>query len=130
MKYLGIDYGTKNIGIATSDDDGRMAFPKSVLDNDNKILENLEKLIKENKINKIVIGDSKNYKMEDNAIMEDVYDLKKILETTMEIDVDLHSEVLTSMQAEKMMGEKNEMIDASAAAIMLQSYLDLQNNKK
>ena len=33
MKYLGIDYGSKNVGIAVSDEEGKMAFPKKVLDN-------------------------------------------------------------------------------------------------
>jgi putative Holliday junction resolvase len=130
MKILGIDYGTKNIGIAVSDDEARVAFPKQVMVNDANFVEKLRQLIKSEEIKKVVIGDSKNYKMEDNEIMTEVYDLKQIIEQTMEIDVELHSEVLTSMQAEKMMGEKNDMIDASAAAIILQSYLDLQNNKK
>jgi putative Holliday junction resolvase len=123
MKYLGIDYGTKRIGIATSDDGGRVAFPKKVIANDNKILEVLEDLIREEGIEKVILGESKNYRMEDNDIMSDILDLKKILETQMEIDVELHSEVLSSVQAKKM-GASDEMLDASAAAVILQSYLD------
>lgn len=130
MKYLGIDYGTKKIGLATSDEDGRIAFPKSVIDNDNKIIENLIRVIAENGIEKVIIGDSKDYNMKDNEIMGDIYDLQTVIKEQLQVDVDLHLEILTSMQAEKMMGEKNEMIDASAAAIILQSYLDLENNKK
>ena len=128
MKYLGIDYGTKRIGIATSNDDGTMAFPKSVLDNDNKIIQNLGGLIKENDIKTIVLGESKNYKMEDNEIMEDIYDLKKIIESQFEVDVVFHPEVLTSMEAAQIQG-RNDMLDASAATIILQNYLDLINNK-
>jgi len=128
MRYLGIDYGTKRIGIAISDGGGRIAFPNSILSNDNKIIENLKKLIEENNIQKIVIGESKNYKMMDNEIMADIYDLQKILENQFSLDVVLHSEVLTSVQAKKMSG-KSEMVDASAAAIILQSYLDLSNKK-
>ncbi len=127
MKYLGIDYGTKRIGLAMTDDEGTMAFPDEVIKNDVKLIETLEKKIKENKIKKVVLGESKNYKMVDNAIMEEILDLKKIIEVTMEIDVEMQPEFMTSMQAEKIQG-KNDMLDASAACIILQTYLD--SNKK
>lgn len=140
MKYIGIDYGTKRVGIALSDDNGKIAFPKCVLANDNNIIENLKALILENGVEKIVLGESKNYKMEDNEIMTEISDLKKVLETELEIDVDFQAEFLSSIEAEKMrgnLGQKSErdgkgtsgagkegMLDASAAAIILQSYLD------
>jgi RNase H-fold protein (predicted Holliday junction resolvase) len=78
--YLGIDYGTKRIGLASSDEEGKIAFPLSVLENDNKFIENLRHIIEEKEIKKVVIGESKNYKMQDNAIMTD------ILEHTIELD--------------------------------------------
>lgn len=123
MKYLGIDYGTKRIGIALSDDDGQMAFPDSVIENNEKLIENLSKIISENKVGLVVIGESKNYKMEDNLIMEDVLNLKRVIEAEFGLEVELHPEVLTSVQAESIQG-KNEMVDASAASIILQSYID------
>jgi putative Holliday junction resolvase len=123
MKYLGIDYGTKRIGLATSDEEGKMAFPLSVIENDNKMVENIHQIIKEKEIKTVIIGESKNYKMEDNAIMTDILDLKSIIESVFQIDAILYPEVLTSVQAEKIQG-KNEMLDASAATIILQSYLD------
>ncbi len=129
MKYLGIDYGEKRVGIAMSDDNGEMAFPKLVLQNDRKFIENLKKLILENKVKKVVIGDSKNYKLIDNDIMVGILDLKSVLEVETEIDVVLHSEILSSMEAERIQG-KNDMLDASAATIILQSYLDLQKHLK
>ncbi len=127
MKFLGIDYGTKRIGLATSDEEGRIAFPKKVIPNDNKMLETLENFIKEEKIEKVVMGESKNYRMEDNEIMVDVLDLKKILEVQLEMNVVLHPEVLSTMQA-RSMGAKEEGIDASAAAVILQSYLETKEN--
>jgi len=127
MKILGVDYGTKRIGIAMSDDDGQMAFPHSVIENDHKIIESFEKIISENKVEAIIMGESKNYKMEDNLIMDDVINLKKVLEKQFDLEVDLHPEVLSSAQAEFFQG-KTEMTDAAAASIILQSYLDA--NKK
>ena len=126
MKYIGIDYGTKRVGIALSDDGGKLAFPNTILDNDSKMVEKLKSLIIENSVQKIIIGESKNYKMEDNEIMSDILDLKSILETELNIDVELQPEFLTSVEAKKITGKtgKGEIVDDSAAAIILQSYLD------
>lgn len=125
MRHLGIDYGTKRVGIATSDETGQMAFPDVVLQNNNKLIENIGEIMETKKVGKIILGESKNFKMEDNEIMKDIIDLKSVLEATFEIDVELHPEVLTSAQAENIQG-KNKMLDASAATIILQSYLDAQ----
>jgi putative Holliday junction resolvase len=128
-KYLGIDYGSKRVGIAMSDDDGMMAFPKEVLSNDAKLIQNLEKIVKDNNIKKVVIGESKNYKMKDNEIMAEIIDFKEVIEKILEIDVVFQAEFMTSVQAQKIQG-KNDMIDASAASIILQTYLDSDKNKK
>jgi putative Holliday junction resolvase len=127
-KYLGIDYGTKRVGIAMSDDQGMMAFPDEVIENGPKLIETLRQKITDNNIRLVVIGESKNYKMQDNAIMKDILDLKDVIEKTIEIDVELQPEFMTSMQAEKIQG-KNDMIDASAATIILQSYIDSNKSK-
>lgn len=124
MKILGIDYGSKNIGIAISDENKKVAFPKKVLNNNSVFFENLKKIIKEENVSKIVIGESKDFKMKDNPIMNDIKRFKEKLETEFKLKVDMFPEVLSSHQAAKMAGEKNSMIDASAAAIILQSYLD------
>ena len=127
MKILGIDYGTKRVGTALSDDDGQMAFPNSVIENDVKLIESIEKIISENDIKLVVMGESKNYKMEDNLIMDDVINLKEIIEAKFKVHVELHPEVLSSAQAEFFQG-KTDMTDAAAASIILQSYID--SNKK
>jgi len=122
-RFLGIDYGTKRVGTALTDQERQMAFPDEVLTNDSHLIEKIQNKIKKENITKVIIGESKNYKMEDNAIMSDIIDLKDVIEKTMEIDVVLEPEFMSSMQAEKIQG-KNDMIHASAASIVLQSYLD------
>lgn len=129
MRHLGIDYGTKRIGIAMSDEDGAMAFPKEVLKNDKDLIENLRKIIDKNLIKRVVIGESKNYKMKDNEIMKEILDFQSVIEKVFEIDAVLQPEFMTSMQAEYFQG-KTEMTDASAATIILQAYLDSVKNKK
>ena len=123
MKYLGIDFGSKRIGIAVSDDEGKMAFPYSVVSNDRNLLEEIEKIIKEEKIETIVIGESKDFKGEPNKIMAGINKFRRELEDKTKIKVFLEPEFMTSSQAEHIQG-KNEMHDASAAAIILQSFLD------
>ncbi|MDO8575333.1 MAG: RuvX/YqgF family protein [bacterium] len=137
MKYLGIDYGSKRIGIAITDEKNQMAFPKSVIKNSGNSKGNLKgnpnslaSVIKEikdlcllEKIQAIVIGESKNYKNEPNKIMKDISHFVKELEKATFLPVHLHPEFLTSSQAERLQG-KNDMLDASSATIILQSYID------
>src|SRR3989344_4161056 len=56
MKYLGIDYGEKRIGIAVSDEEGMMAFPRTTLENSPAVLDDIARLCKEEQIEKIVLG--------------------------------------------------------------------------
>ena len=127
MKYLGIDYGSKRVGVAISGDDSALAFPLIVLKNDDKLMANLANIVKDHSINEIIVGESKDYKQNPNPIMKDidafVVEVKKLLG----IKVILHPELLSSIEAERVQG-KNDMLDASAAAIILQSYIDI--NKK
>jgi putative Holliday junction resolvase len=124
MRVLGIDYGSKKIGLALSDDNFKIAFPKRVLDNNEFFFDTLKDFIKQNNVVRIVLGDSKDFKMNDNPIMEQINKFKERLEKEFNLEVILFSEVLSSHQAAKMAGNKNHMIDASAATIILQSYLD------
>ena len=127
MKYLGIDFGLKRIGLATSDDTLKVAFPYKTIVNDSKTLQEVLNIIQKKKISKVVIGESKNKDMQDNPIMQLVHDFKSQLELA-GIVVDLHNEFFSSAQVVSTMGQQNKSIDASAAAIILQSYLDLKNN--
>jgi putative holliday junction resolvase len=135
MKILGIDYGSKRIGIAISDEGMTMAFPKVVLLNDKNLFDNLEGLIKTEEISQIVLGESKDFKMKDNPIMEKIRGFKKELEEKFDLEVIFHPEFMSSHQAAKMSPafleastwqRANKMLDASAATIILQSYLDMK----
>jgi putative Holliday junction resolvase len=129
MRILGIDYGTKRIGVAITDEGAQMAFPKLVLQNDAKLIANFQKIITENEIKTVVLGESKNFKMVDNEIMKEILDFRDVLEKELNVDVVMYSEIYSSAQAEFFQG-KTDMLDASAAAIILQSYLESKKNKK
>jgi putative Holliday junction resolvase len=122
MRYLGIDYGSKRVGIALSDEAGQFAIPFIVLKTLENLLEEIVDIAKENNINNIIIGESKNYKGEPNSIMSASLNLKKDLESK-GFTAHMEPEFMTSAHAEKLQG-KHDMLDASAAALILQSYLD------
>lgn len=123
MKLLSIDYGAKRVGIATADSSAGMAFPKSVLPNNRDLIAEIKKLCEGERIEEIILGQSKNLNGEDNAIAGDIENFKKRLEIEIMLPVVYQPEFYTSIQASRIQGE-NDMIDASAAAIILQSYLD------
>jgi putative holliday junction resolvase len=123
MKILGIDFGSKRIGLAVSDESGKMAFPHSVILNNKSALDEVGDIVKKEKIESIIIGESKDFKGEPNEIMKEIERFKKILEEKTKMPVFFEPEFMTSQQAEHLQG-KNEMHDASAATIILQSYLD------
>ena len=123
MRLIGIDFGKKRVGIAISDDKGMMAFPREVLPNNNYLVSELAKLVKSQGIETIVLGESKDFKMIDNPIMSKIRMFADELERATGVVVIYEPEVLTSHQAAHFQG-KNEMTDASAAAIILQSYID------
>ena len=123
MRYLGIDYGEKRVGLALSDEQGDFSYPLSVIQNSDSLVSEIKKICKENNVGTIVIGESKNFNQEENPIMESVKVLKSNLEIETTLPVKLHPEFMTSLEAERLQGH-NDMHDASAAALILKSYLE------
>jgi len=134
MKYLGIDYGTKRIGVALSDESGTIAFPLATLEAGKGALEQAATLAKENRIEKIVIGESRDFKGEPNVVMKEIEEFKKNLAELTGLPVEYEPEFMTSAQAVRQgldkrgEGAKKEDLDASAAALILQGYLDKLKN--
>ena len=120
---MGIDFGTKRVGVALSDEGASFAFPHSVVENTNKLFENICKIAAEEKVQKIVMGESRDFQGKPNPIMRDILVFKGRLEKEGNFEVILEPEFLTSAEAERIQG-KHEHIDASAAALILKSYLD------
>ena len=146
MRFLGIDYGTKRIGVAISDENGSLAFPKEIVPNDLNVFKRIGEIIKEEKIGEIIVGESVDFSGQLNALSAriDVF----ILELKEKFNLPIHKqkEFLTSVEARnskntkkdfnqkqshsKLKQKKSGRIDASAAALILQRYLDKINLKK
>lgn len=127
MRKMGIDYGTKNVGIAFTDEGGVMAFPHSVIPNNTKLQETLEQLIAEKQVAEIVMGHSLDRDGKPNAIHAAVESLMMDLTLSIGIPIHLQPEQYTSQEAKRIQG-KNDQIDASAAAIILNSYIERNKN--
>jgi putative Holliday junction resolvase len=123
MRLLGIDYGTKRVGVALSDEAGVFAYPHSVIKNSKNLSKDIVAICKKENVGKIILGESLNFKGKCNDIVCETDVLKKILEKETGLPVIYENEVLSSAEAERIQG-KNEMLDASAAAVILRSYID------
>ena len=131
MRYLGIDYGSKRVGLAFSDDDGKMGFPHTVLANTPTLLDELTKLVEDEGVEVIVFGDSKDLDGSENAIQKDLKSFATKLQEKAGIEVAFEPEYYTTKQAkdaQKLAGKSAERADAIAAAIILTSYLEKHGN--
>ncbi len=139
-KLLGVDYGKKRIGLAISDENCILAFPGKVLKNNKKTLDEIAKTLKENRISKIVIGNSKDQKGAPNSIAREINDFISALQEKFSLSVEKQAEFFTSFESAEREGkEKNnarktkkifeKKDDAKAAALILQRYLDKIKSK-
>lgn len=126
-KYLAIDYGSKKIGVAVSDAEGKFAFPFSIILNKNKdkSLEEIIQILKEKQIKNVVVGESVNLRGEANSILEESKIFVKKLQEKIDIEIFFEKEWLSTVEARRFDDRKNA--DDSAAAIILQRFLDKKN---
>ncbi len=139
MKFLGIDYGTKRIGVAVSDENGTLAFPKGIILNDSNTFERLEEILEKENIKEIVIGESVDFSGKLNALSARIEVFILELKEKFKLPVHKQKEFLTSSHVRSKEGKaelnssqahsrvkqiKSGRIDASAAALILQRYLD------
>lgn len=122
MRYLGIDYGTKRVGLALSDESGTMAFPHTVVPNSSELCATIAALVQEKAVSEIVIGHSLGRDGAPNAVHAEVETLIQDLTLQLGIPVHLEPEQYTTQAATRIQG-RNDQTDAAAAALILDSYL-------
>ncbi len=120
---MGIDYGKKRVGIALSDPNRSVAFPHTVLKNGPQLLERVLALVADRGVEGIVVGESRTLAGVANPIQEDIEAFVSELARRTDVTIEFEPEFYTSQQVERDFG-KNAMLDASAAALILQSFLD------
>ena len=125
MKILGIDYGTKNIGLALSDDEANFAFPYKQLIHENlkTTFLKLKKICKEENVEKIIIGLPINLAGEKTESTQKVQDFILELEKEINLPIQTIDERLSTEQAYKIGANKKDA-DQISAQILLQNWLD------
>lgn len=135
MRYLGLDLGSKTLGIALSDTTNTIASSLKTIffkeDDYNSLIEPIRELVNEYNISKIVLGLPKNMNNTLGPRAELSYSFKKLLEDNLNIEVILEDERLTTVISNNIMikadmsrKKRKKKVDSIAASLILQSYLD------
>jgi putative Holliday junction resolvase len=139
MKYMGIDFGTKRIGVALSDDSGTIAFPYEIIGQSPRAQIEIASIAAEKGVNEIVIGESLDMFGKPNKVMDDIARFAMELGEETDLPVHFEKEFLTSHHATAQRGKSSlhakqtkiretDPVDASAAALILQRFLDRKNS--
>lgn len=132
-RIMAIDFGVKRIGIALSDSLKLFAYPHITLPNDEKLFDELKKIIEEKMVTGIVLGIPDERKTSKTSVVAAIHIFKNELEKKFNLSVNLWDESYTSSIAQQKILEsvtkKNKrqnkgLLDMYAAAIILQEYLD------
>ena len=124
MRYLGIDYGSKTIGIAISDAEGNFAFPRDSIENDSKILNTLVRIIALENIDEVVVGDTRSLEGGANQITPEADAFVAKLHQSITTPIHRAREAWSSQEAARFAPPGERHNDSAAAAIILQRFLD------
>jgi putative Holliday junction resolvase len=131
-RLLGIDPGSRRCGIAITDSDQTMAFPRPALDVDESLMGKIAELVEDEAVGLIVVGRPISLSGNETESTEQADELyRAIRERVHHATVIQWDERLTTVEAQRSlsgagMKEKNQRshVDSAAAVIMLQHYLD------
>jgi putative Holliday junction resolvase len=136
MRILGLDHGTKRIGVAVSDELKMIAQPLEFIPAEPLagLLARLKALVCQKEVELIVVGLPRNMDGSYGPAAQKVQDFVAVLKTAVAIPIQTLDERLTSVQANRILLQGNvrrekrkEQVDKMAAAILLQSYLDIRS---
>ncbi len=142
MRIMGLDFGSRTVGVAISDSLLLTAQGVEIIrrKEENKLrqtLARIEELIVENEVEEIVLGLPKNMNDTEGVRVELTKEFKEKLERRTGLPVIFWDERLTTVAADKTMMEagirrenRKDYVDMIAATLILQGYLDRRNNEK
>ncbi|MBR3199590.1 MAG: Holliday junction resolvase RuvX [Bacilli bacterium] len=141
MKYLGLDLGTRSLGISISDLTKTVATPYEVVHFEEKdygkAIEKLATIIEKEPIEKFILGYPKNMNGSEGPRAKETLEFKKLLEENFKLEVILQDERLSTKEASGYMikadmsrKKRKQKIDSLAANIILQTYLDKRKGGK
>lgn len=142
MRIMGLDYGSKTVGVAVSDPLGLTAQGIEIVrrKSETKLrqtLARIEEIAKEYSVEKIVLGFPKHMNNDIGERAEKSLEFKEMLERRTGLPVVMWDERLTTVEADRTMMEtgirrenRKEYVDMIAAVFILQGYLDYLSNHK
>ncbi|MBQ0001010.1 MAG: Holliday junction resolvase RuvX [Clostridiales bacterium] len=140
MRILGLDYGSKTVGVALSDPLGITAQAVETIwrKEENKLrktLARIEELVSEYQVEEIVVGYPKNMNNTLGERAEKALEFKEMVERRTGLPVIMWDERLTTVEANRTLMEagvrrenRKQYLDELAAVFILQGYLDLKGN--
>ncbi len=138
MRILGIDPGSRRIGVALSDELGLTAQPLTTIErgHDHQTLERLDQALGHLRPDRVVVGLPLRLDGTEGGAARRARELARLLETHLGVPAELWDERLTSVQADRILRQggldgraRRGATDRVAAAIMLQSYLDARSRE-
>ncbi len=139
MIYLGLDLGSKTLGLSISDRTSTIASSLCVLryQNETELFDKLKNIVDEYKVDAFVLGNPKNLDGSDSKRTEISLEFKDKLINEFNKEVIMQDERLSTVEAERMLISNNtkrknrkKVIDKIAATIILQAYLDRSKNER
>ncbi len=138
MRVLGLDFGTRTLGLSLSDESKTIASPLKTIryEEEEDLLKELESILNEYSIDELVLGFPKNMNNTVGPRGEAALEFGKKLEKTFQIPVAYQDERLSTVEATHYMIEadvsrkkRKKKIDSLAANIILQTYLDKKKGR-
>ena len=141
MRILGLDFGSKTVGVAVSDPTGLIASGVEIIRRDRedklrKTLSRIEELIVQYEVERIVLGCPLNMDDSSGDRVRKTEEFKEMLERRTGLPVDFMDERLSTVEAIELMNEagiagkdRKEYVDKIAATFILQWYLDEKNSE-
>lgn len=138
-RALGVDLGSKRIGLAVSDRSGTIASPLSVLARSKSRrhdLSEIARIARDEEVEVIVVGLPLSMSGEHGPAAKAAVAEAKRLATVVDVPVEMHDERLTTVTADRAMmaadmraPERRKVVDKVAAAVMLQAWLDARRSR-
>lgn len=138
MRTLAIDYGLRRVGTALSDPTGLFASALTVISRTSnaQVVEEIAQIVRSREVDQIVVGNPITMKGEVSHRAQTVHNFVSLLEASVTVPVRLYDERLTTVSAERVLIEadvkrkkRRSVIDAVAATILLQNFLDRESRK-
>jgi putative Holliday junction resolvase len=129
---LGVDSGERRVGLAVADSETNFARPLEVIDSrDTDVVMRIQEVVAEMNVTRVVVGRPVNLAGREGPAMDAHRTFLTQLRATLEVEVDVYDERMTSVIAERSLraagtsaAKRKEVRDAVAAQVMLQGYLD------